>query len=177
MAASLDRRQWRRMLFFVLLMQGAWWILAENRGEWWWGAPAALVLGILSGRPAYRAGQFCFGEFLKFLPFFLWHSFLGGADVARRVLDPRLPIAPRLFVYPLFLPEGPGRVFLINVVSLQPGTLSADLRGDDLYVHSLDEEGEVLKKLPVMERRISAIFPAKEPARPARTGAGKDQPG
>ena len=51
----------------------------------------------------------------------------GGVYVAWRAFDPRMPITPELIEYPLRLPPGLPRVILVNMVSLLPGTLSAEL--------------------------------------------------
>jgi multicomponent Na+:H+ antiporter subunit E len=94
----------------------------------------------------------------RFLPVFLWGSLRGGMDVALRAIHPRLPLAPALQDYPLRIPDGPGRVLLIDVISLMPGTLSADLRGDTLAVHVLDGRQPVLPKIQALEERAAALF-------------------
>ncbi|MBE0509552.1 MAG: Na+/H+ antiporter subunit E [Chromatiales bacterium] len=42
---------------------------------------------------------------LRFIPFFLLQSLLGGIDVARRAFHPRTPLSPTLIRYPLSLSE------------------------------------------------------------------------
>jgi len=73
-----------------------------------------------------------------FAPFFVWESLRGGVDVALRVVGPSLRVRPGFVAHRLRLPEGPARVSFANCVSLLPGSLAADLEGDELIVHLLD---------------------------------------
>ena len=77
---------------------------------------------------------------LALLPGFLWGSFRGGIDVARRAFDPRLRLNPCWIRYPLRLQGGSARVSLGNMLSLMPGTLGAGCSGDALLVHCLDDD-------------------------------------
>jgi multicomponent Na+:H+ antiporter subunit E len=96
--------------------------------------------------------------FIRFLPFFFWQSLQGGFDVARRVMDPRLPISPSFLHYVIRLPDESARLFLAGAISLLPGTLSAELTGADLQVHILDDQQPALQKLRVVENRVAALF-------------------
>lgn len=93
-----------------------------------------------------------------FLTFFIWQSLRGGIDVARRALHPRLPITPGTVEYRLRLPPGPSRVFMVNVASLLPGTLSAELDAQRLLVHALDETLPVCEELQALEERVAAVL-------------------
>jgi multicomponent Na+:H+ antiporter subunit E len=93
-----------------------------------------------------------------FFLFFLRSSMAGGLDVARRVLDPRLPVSPGFVVYRTKLPHGPGRVLFVNVISLLPGTVSAGLEGERLTVHALDAESAVDTALRDLEERVGQLF-------------------
>jgi multicomponent Na+:H+ antiporter subunit E len=77
---------------------------------------------------------------LALLPGFLWGSLRGGVDVARRALDPRLPLKRGWVHYPLRLQGSAARVSLGNLLSLMPGTLAAGCSRDTLLVHCLDVE-------------------------------------
>ena len=70
---------------------------------------------------------------------FLYQSVIAGADVARRALDPRLPLRTGFVVYPVGLPEGPARNAFASLMSLLPGTVPTGT--DDsggLLIHCLD---------------------------------------
>lgn len=90
--------------------------------------------------------------------FFLLTSLRGGTDVAWRALHPRLPIDPALLRHPLRLPEGTGRTFLVNALSLLPGTVVVDVEGATLVVHTLADRRRAAAGLVALERRVAAVF-------------------
>jgi len=94
----------------------------------------------------------------RFAGFFIAHSAWGGMDVAWRALHPRLPLAPGFQTLRLRLPPGTARVFLVNVVSLLPGTLGAGLQGDTLTLHVVDTTAPVERNLRKVEERVAAMF-------------------
>lgn len=126
---------------------------------WGVGIPAVLIAtGVsLLLLPSHH-WHWHLGGLARFLPFFVWQSIRGSIDVARRALHPRCPLTPQLVAYPLRLPEGPSRIFLANTVSLLPGTLTADLEGGSLRVHTLDSSMPTHHNLQVLERRIADLF-------------------
>jgi multicomponent Na+:H+ antiporter subunit E len=64
---------------------------------------------------------------------------MAGVDVARRALDPRLPLRPGFVTYAPRLPPGGARDAFCALASLMPGTLPADTNEDGtLLVHCLD---------------------------------------
>lgn len=151
----------RRGLLFALV----WWVLVGGDAESWWiGVPAVLLAAAISVAllsPIPVTAYALFG----FLPFFLFRSLLGAADVAWRAFHPRMPIAPHLIEYPLRLPSGLPRVFMANTVSLLPGTLSAVLGSNSLLVHVLNGRKDALLELETVEQRVAALFGASLPVR------------
>jgi multicomponent Na+:H+ antiporter subunit E len=101
---------------------------------------------------------------LALIPLFAWESFRGGIDVAGRVLRPRLDLAPGLVDYRLGLTSNAARVFFINLVSLLPGTLTADLDGDRMRVHALNLGADPLPGVRRLEQRVAALFREALPA-------------
>jgi multicomponent Na+:H+ antiporter subunit E len=79
---------------------------------------------------------------------FLRQSVVAGVDVARRALDPRLPLHLGFVVYPTGLPRGPGRSMFTTVMSLLPGTVptGSDEKGG-LLIHCLDVAQPVVAQL------------------------------
>jgi len=69
---------------------------------------------------------------------FLRQSVLAGADVARRALDPALPLRPGFVRCPLRLAPGPARSAFCAYSSLLPGTLVAGSEARALSLHCLD---------------------------------------
>lgn len=76
---------------------------------------------------------------LRLAGFTLRASVLAGLDIARRVFDPRLPLAPGIVAVPLRTPPGAARDGFRLLSSLQPGTLPVgeDAQGR-LLLHALD---------------------------------------
>jgi multicomponent Na+:H+ antiporter subunit E len=121
------------------------------------GATAVALTTALS-LSMHPPAAFSLGAFLRFVPLFLWRSLAGGLDVAGRALAPTLPIQPSLIEYRTELPEGLPRVVLANVVSLLPGTLSADFHGDTLMLHVLSEGAGDEADLRRLERSVARMF-------------------
>lgn len=147
-----------RLLLRAAVFSVLWWLLSEGQlGAWWVGIPAVLLATLVSLLMVPRM-TIRIPALLRFIPFFLRHSLAGGLDVAGRALHPRLPITPVLVNYSLKLPGGLPRVVMINMVSLLPGTLSAQIDNDDLRVHALDGDSDITLTLEVLERRVAELF-------------------
>ncbi|HEY8336363.1 MAG TPA: Na+/H+ antiporter subunit E [Tardiphaga sp.] len=72
---------------------------------------------------------------------FLCASLTAGVDVARRALDPRLPIKPGLITYRTGLPPGPARDAFRALMCLQPGSLPVESEEEDGFlIHCLDTD-------------------------------------
>ncbi len=155
-AGTLLRRAAPRIVPLVLV----WWVLSSgDAGSWLIGAPVitGAVIVNLALLPA-RGWRWTPGGVVRFVPFFLRQSLSGGVDVALRALRPSRPLHPTLLDYTLRLPENPARVFMVSVISLLPGTLSAELEGRHLRVHTLIQGPAVLENLRELEIRVAALF-------------------
>jgi len=150
--------------FGSILVRGAlfaalWWVLTgADAASWLVGAPAVVAATWASLALAAPRRALSLRGVLRFLPYFLWASLAGGIDVARRVLRPRMPIEPGLCSYRMRLRDPLARVVFVDTISLLPGTLSADLCGDQVRVHALDARAAVDPELERLERRVAALF-------------------
>ncbi|MCS6770696.1 MAG: Na+/H+ antiporter subunit E [Kiritimatiellae bacterium] len=148
----------RRTAIFAAL----WWILDEGRLSGWWFAPAIIAgaLAIAALIPqAPCAWRWRPAGLARFVPYFLRESIRGGWDVARIALRPDMPLDPRLIEYRPRLQHPTARLFFTHVISLLPGTLSADLRRDVIVVHSISgSEEELLDATAGLERRVADLF-------------------
>jgi multicomponent Na+:H+ antiporter subunit E len=78
-------------------------------------------------------------------------------EVVRIVLDPKLPISPKV-VYLDAKPKGPiGQVILANSITLTPGTVTLDVFNDRLCVHCLTSEGARALESGDANRRIATL--------------------
>lgn len=150
----------------VVLFAGLWLTLAgpDDPASWVIGAPAVIAAVWARQRLASAPGRgLSLLGALRFLPVFLIESFKGGLDVARRVLGTRLRVEPGLLTYRLSLDSRAARVFFVDLVSLLPGTLSADLQGDTLVVHALDCRVDAAPELLRLERHVARVFRERLP--------------
>lgn len=143
-----------RTAVFALL----WWILTQGTmGSWLVGTPVVMLATLVS-MALLPPFHWSLTGIVRFLPFFLWYSLRGGADVGWRAFHPNVPINPALIDYPLRLPPGIVRVFMANIVNLLPGTLCAELNANYLKVHVLDTGKDVLLELMAVEQVVARIF-------------------
>jgi multicomponent Na+:H+ antiporter subunit E len=83
---------------------------------------------------------------------FLWESVVAGIDVARRALEPRLPLRPGFVAYPIRIRPSPARSAFLSMASLLPGTLPTGLdETGALVVHCLDTEQPVVAQMAAEE--------------------------
>ena len=97
-----------------------------------------------------------------------WQSLVAGTDVARRALDPRMPLQPGFITYATRLERGPGRDAFRALMSLQPGTLPVGVDNSHaLLIHCLDTSQPVAANLAAEEAMFARIAGGGR-TRPAR---------
>jgi multicomponent Na+:H+ antiporter subunit E len=146
----------RRAGLFALL----WWILnPADYASWLIGIPcivAAVTLSVKFAPPhTWRWRPL---HVVRFVPIFLWESLRGGIDVSLRVFRPRMALHPAVIHYHMALPGGLPRLLMLNVVSLLPGTLSADLHANRLTLHVLDKNMPLESELHRIEKHIASMI-------------------
>jgi multicomponent Na+:H+ antiporter subunit E len=93
-------------------------------------------------------------KLLQLVPHFIYESLLAGVDVARRALDPKLPLNPGLVNCPVGFPPGFARNTFATIMSLLPGSVSVGEGADDrvLVYHCLDLAQPLVEQLYAEER-------------------------
>jgi multicomponent Na+:H+ antiporter subunit E len=86
---------------------------------------------------------------------FAYQSVAAGVDVARRALDPRLPLRPGFVRYPVRLPPGTARNTFTTLTSLLPGTVPARAERGHIIYHCLDVEQPVTSQLAAEEAALT----------------------
>lgn len=158
MKLAQHRMAWRTMLSRGLMFAAVWWVLSDGSPQSWvFGLPAVLVATTISV-VAVAPTQLRWLPLLGFLTFFIKRSLLGAVDVSLRAMRPSLPLAPTLAEYYLRLPACGARTLLLNVISLLPGTLSADIQGDCLLVHVLDASTDFRTDLMEVEQAVARLY-------------------
>ncbi|MDD5245954.1 MAG: Na+/H+ antiporter subunit E [Candidatus Omnitrophica bacterium] len=102
---------------------------------------AAFLMGDMFAEQAHK--WFSPRRYLWFMIYvfvFTWECFKANLDVARRVLNPHLPINPGIVKVKTILKTESGLTFLANFITLTPGTLSVDVNREEgvLYIHWID---------------------------------------
>lgn len=131
------------------------------------GNPADLIAGAVAALLASWASLHLLrpatsrvrpGALARLVLHFLRQSVVAGVDVARRALDPRLPLNPGFVLYPVRLPPGPGRNMFTALMSLLPGTVpTGSAERGDLLIHCLDVGQPVAAQLAEEEALFARV--------------------
>lgn len=89
---------------------------------------------------------------------------LSNIEVARRILGPEAAIHPRFVQYPLTLGNHYGIVTLAGIITMTPGTVTADIAPDrrSLLIHAFNTDDEAALIATIRERYetpLERIFP------------------
>jgi multicomponent K+:H+ antiporter subunit E len=155
--ASARGRLFPQPLVSVTLL--AVWLLAHNAVT-----PGLVALGVAAAVLVPLATRRFWPEYprtVRYLPLarlalvVLLDIVVANARVARLVLGPRARLRPAFFLVPVALDEPYPVTLLASIISLTPGTVSADLSADGrtLLVHGLDVDD-----VPATVARIKARY-------------------
>ena len=90
---------------------------------------------------------------------FLHQSVVAGADVARRALDPQLPLRPGFVIYPVGIRPGPVRNMFTTLMSVMPGTVpTAWHASGGLLIHCLDVAQPIMGQLSAEEALFARVI-------------------
>ena len=96
-------------------------------------------------------------RFLGYVPWLLWQIFKSNLEIARIILNPRLPVSPRLLRVRASQRTAVGQVIYANSITLTPGTISLDLREGQILVHALTADSAAGVESGDMDRRVSSL--------------------
>lgn len=89
-------------------------------------------------------------RFFRYLPWLMKEVFVANVQVAKVILDPKLPISPKMVVFHGSQQTDLGRAIYANSITLTPGTITTGIEGQDFQIHALtaadlqtDEEQEM----------------------------------
>lgn len=152
-----------RMALMAVLLAAAWLL--------WSGffTPLLLALGAFScGLVVYLSYRmhlfdtdiFALRLSLRLFRFWAWLAgevIRSSLEVARLVLSPKLPISPTVVEFPTICSHPVDRVILGNSITLTPGTLTLNIDGNNVLVHSLTKQGAEDVLAGEMDRRVAAL--------------------
>jgi len=152
-------RRWVQVSTALLLF---WLVLALplDFSDLLWGLAVAVAVGGLANAVLWREDSPGIGARrmagLVFHTFDLVRQIVPAAlQVARVVLDPALPLNPKIIVHRTPLEDNLERVTLANTITLTPGTHCVDLEDDRVTVHCLSPSFAESLIDGRLERRIS----------------------
>jgi multicomponent Na+:H+ antiporter subunit E len=152
------RRHCQAALLRTVLFAGIWLIFTgADPSSWIIGVPTLMLATAASLEltpPSQR--RLSLFRLTSLMPWFVWESVRGGFDVAARILRPRMRIDPGFQTYLVHRTGAQSQVLLADVVSLLPGTLSADLKENGLLVHALDRGIDLDGVIGRVEQRLAA---------------------
>lgn len=148
---------WRASAFLVL-----WFVLSGiGPSELTLAAPVAVVgatwLSLRLLPPSRSAGSLV--ALVQLVVRFLRQTVVAGVDVARRALDPRLPLRPGLVTYPVRFAPGAARNSFCTLTCLVPGTLPVGTdEHDALIIHCLDVDQPIVAQLNAEETLLARVL-------------------
>ena len=124
------------------------------------GALVALIIAVLAGKEITEDGMknFSFHRIqytVRYIFVFFWEMVKANVDVAKRIIQPTIPINPGIVEVPTKLKSNVAKLALANSITLTPGTLTVDIIDDKLYIHWIDVKSENPEE---NFREISSVF-------------------
>ncbi len=77
------------------------------------------------------------GRFWMYVPWLMKEIAVSNVEVARIILDPKLPISPVMVRFHASQQTDLGRAIYANSITLTPGTITTGVEGTEFEVHSL----------------------------------------
>ena len=94
---------------------------------------------------------------LVYLPWLGWQIVKSNLDVARRIVQPRMPIRPHVLKVRAGQRSDLGRVVYANSITLTPGTVTIGVEGDEFTIHALTDEAGAGVTAGDMNDRVCAV--------------------
>ncbi len=100
---------------------------------------------------------------IEFIFFFLWEVIVSNIRLTLTILSPRPHLKPAVVAVPLDIKSETGIVFLANLITLTPGTLSLDISSAKhfiyIHVYDLDDPEQFIQNIKQnYERRVREII-------------------
>jgi len=92
-----------------------------------------------------------------YLPWLVKEVVLSNIAVARVILDPKLPIQPRMLRVRASQKSDVAQVIYANSITLTPGTVTLDVRNGEFLVHALTNQSAEGLLSGEMDRRVARL--------------------
>lgn len=156
-----------RLFLTILLLMAMWSLLSGHFDAMHLGSGLAVAVLIALGAERWRYPErLPVLRMLAYAPWLLGKMIASNLHVARLVLTPSLPIAPR-FVEATPGVEGPHALTLLGCsITLTPGTVTVDLDPGRLLVHTLDAPSVEAVTSGALARKVGHVYAAQAGGRP-----------
>ena len=98
-----------------------------------------------------------YGRIWLYLPWLLKEIFVANVAVAKVILDPKLPISPRMVVFHGSQKTDLGRALYANSITLTPGTITTGVEGQAFQIHALSAADLETDEEDQMDRRCTWV--------------------
>jgi len=119
---------------------------------------SVLVIWLNSGRSSSPVQPIPLAEIIAYFPWLFVRIVKSSLHLTRLILHPSLPIAPKMIPYRTRLRGDVPIVLLGNSITLTPGTITVEAKGQELLVHAMDNLSgqDVINE--EFERKIARVF-------------------
>lgn len=104
----------------------------------------------VEGHPIHLASRA-----VTYFPWLIWEILTSAWDVTKLILHPKLPISPTLVTVKASQKTALGVNVYGNSITLTPGTITVEVRGNELTVHAITREGADGLASGGMDRRVT----------------------
>ena len=128
------------------------------------GVISCLIVTYTTHDLLFRRTQFSirdFGEVFRlfaYIPWLIYQIILANIHVASLVLNPKMPIDPRMIKFKANLKKDISLTTFANSITLTPGTITADIIDGEYYVHALNKKVADDLLSGEMEKRVAHVF-------------------
>ena len=99
-------------------------------------------------------------RFIAYIPWLIYQIVLANLHVLHLALSPNMSelINPQLIRFKIKIKKDIAKVTYANSITLTPGTITADIQGDEFYVHALSQPVADDLLTGEMETRVAHVF-------------------
>ena len=152
-----------RLIMIAVTLFAYWLLLSGHYTPWLIGAGAVCAAGIVAfgARMGFADEEgFPAGLLPRAVTFWPWLAVeivKSALDVTRLILDPRLPISPKLIRVDATQKTAVGLTTFANSITLTPGTISVEVseRNRQIWVHAISAGTAAGLETGEMDRRVS----------------------
>lgn len=128
------------------------------------GVISCILVTYMSCDLLFKREKFSLGHaveiirFIKYIPWLLYQILIANIHVAYLTLSPKMPIDPKIIKFKTKLKRDISLAVFANSITLTPGTITADIKEGEYYVHALSKKVAEELLTGKMEDKVAHIF-------------------